>query len=129
MLLIFQSNTTDGNTHLISFNQATQNVTLTYEPNNPFEPMYVESVTAMAVHQPHTVLVNDVNLKDMSNTQELFEVVDGSFIITPSSTVGVLDWFGNLLAKVENVDNITIRALPTGEVIIVSFFLHYPVYA
>ena len=94
---------------------------ITFQAQDPNEPIYIESVLPMKTHLPHTIIVDNDNLKDMSNPQELFIVEGNTFTVTLSSTMGTLDLIGNLVGMFENVDSITIRALPTGEVITVIF--------
>lgn len=113
----FTSNTTDGIVHTVSFLQDVTSVSLTFRAHDATKPIYIESVTPTKTHFPHTILVDNENLNDMSNPQELFMVEGNSFIVTLSSTMGTLDWLGNLEGQFENVDNITVRAVPSGEVI------------
>ena len=122
MWLIFQANTTDGRVYTVTFYQDIQTVSLTFGAHDPAQPIYIESVLPTKAHFPHTILVDKENLKDMSNPQELFQVHENTFTVTLSSTMGTLDLIGNLVAKFENVDYITVRAQPTGEVIKVSLF-------
>ena len=122
MWLIFQANTTDGGVYTITFSQDIQTMYLTFSPHDPTQPIYIESVLPTKADFPHTILVDKENLKDMSNPQELFQVHENTFTVTLSSTMGTQDLIGNLVGKFENVDNITVRAKPTGEVIKVSLF-------
>ena len=83
---------------------------LTYEAVEPSEPMLVENFTPIKKAEKYNILVDSVHLKDVSNPNELFGILDESFEFTLTSTEGRVVWVGELSFEPMYIENITVLA-------------------
>ena len=82
--------------------------------------MVVVDWWALKTVSPYTIKVDSLELKDISDQDQMYAVPELYFDLKLSSPFGNVNWIGGIMTNVMNVKKIKVLSLPDLEILAVS---------